>query len=437
MTDPLGLTIRNSLFQNNSHFSLGFGNGGTSTCVSILGGTSASRGVQIIGSTFLGNSVAQLGTTGGAVYFDLPLSAFTIDSCVFVGNSVFGDGGAFYVMNAASISVLSSLFTGNVARMDTTADGGVAEIFSNNLLNMVIFISGCTFRNNSGIHSGGVFSCGFGGLNVTLQLIDSYFLSNTKERGTIAGVLGGGAVGGTANCNVLVRNSFFCNNLDKNVSDDFVSDVSPSVSYFPGGSVAAGSSWTPPGSSGILEVRSPCNADLVTPADSLLQRSVGAKTVIAGGVLMAGISIVGNVDVSGTVVVNGTGPVLILSGVLTIAPRTVLQLNESVMVGATIAAYQGVLGTFDSVLTPTQCVALINYGATLATVTSISCPSSFWSVGVIVGVAVGAVVFGVLIIFIMMFVHRSVTKARVQHTNSDIRFRQVQDFETQYKRMNY
>src|SRR5262249_33745637 len=103
----------------------------------------------------------------------------SIVNCVFAGNSAGKDGGAVYLFDTASPSLVNCLFTGNRTRNNTTGTGAALSM---NTSSGGPTLSNCTLADNpSAFQGGGVYD---GSLN-GIPTIRNSILWNNSDNGLI------------------------------------------------------------------------------------------------------------------------------------------------------------------------------------------------------------------------------------------------------------
>jgi hypothetical protein len=185
------LTVRNSIFSNDSAFQNGGGEGG-----GIFNGIDSTA--TVVNCIFTGNSSAD-----GGGFFNYGDAAIT--SSIFANNSSnstyqgLGGGGIFNASHAA-LTIGNSVFTNNTA-IAGGGDGGAIVSYG------VLTVTGSFFANNSAAEGGGILN---GSLDTT-TINSSTFINNSAIGidGGYMGIGGGILNEGTA---LIVTDSIFINN---------------------------------------------------------------------------------------------------------------------------------------------------------------------------------------------------------------------------------
>ena len=151
--------------------------------------------VVLTDCTFLDNRAT---VSGGGVFVESTTPVLT--RCIFTRNSA-DTGGAIYSLGGAGLFTACS-FTANSAGHE---GGGMA----NSLANATV-LTNCTFVSNStGAHGGGMYNS-----QSTIRMSNSRFSGNRTgvDLEKYGGVVGGGAIYNTNDCNVLITNCTFSGN---------------------------------------------------------------------------------------------------------------------------------------------------------------------------------------------------------------------------------
>lgn len=185
---PVGdISVLNSTFNNNSA-----NRGGA-----IFTGSLANI---IISNSIFNNNYAIY--AGGAIYKSNSTN-FTVDNCSFNNNSADSYGGAIYNWGG-NASYLNSIFSNNSA-----IHGGAIDIILNRDSTVVVFVSNCTFNNNSVSSNGAAIRN-----NANLILSNSTFMNNNAvgngsavwNNGTLA-LSGNIMTGNTAGLGQMIYNN--------------------------------------------------------------------------------------------------------------------------------------------------------------------------------------------------------------------------------------
>ena len=160
-------TIADSVFRNNTAV---FGGGAL-----YVNGLN----VSISGSSFIGNSSADLSSLGGAVYALILGGTLSLEGNTFSDNFSVGSGAGVFATNPGAIVLTGNDFSGNVAGGEG-GGGYVSAEFGGSLT-----VSGNTFSGNSGSSSGGALLSSLSGSAIISGNIfgDNIAMSSSESDG--------------------------------------------------------------------------------------------------------------------------------------------------------------------------------------------------------------------------------------------------------------
>jgi len=187
-----GMLIRNCVFSNNA---ASYGGG---LFLADNNAEPASK-ITIAGTRITGNTSTNIGPKGGGgVYIETGNTVIT--NSVIAGNSAFYDGGGLYSKSLGSLTISSSIVTGNQTTTLQDSGGGGVDVSGGVSLPSVKVIGSSFSNNKSARYGGGIFAS-----DVALTISNSNFIDN---RASIAG--GGAAV---TDINLIVAGGSFSDNL--------------------------------------------------------------------------------------------------------------------------------------------------------------------------------------------------------------------------------
>jgi len=139
---------------------------------------------------------------GGAIFNESD-GNFTLHNCCFSNNSSDYDGGAVYIVDATTVSISNTTFSGNSA---TGSYGGAVSI---EIPSATGTFTNCTFYNNSSDSPGGAIDI----LDGTIEIINCTITNNTCEDDDVGGI---NLSGGTLNIknSIVTDNMGYSNNYD-------------------------------------------------------------------------------------------------------------------------------------------------------------------------------------------------------------------------------
>lgn len=195
------VAITNSTVRNNTSLTNG-------------GGIDASGSLQVTNSTFSGNSLSVVSSTGNGFGGGISASGtLTVTGSTFTSNTNTDPGngavgGAIFISNTGTSTISGSTFTSNTVSASSNAFGGAIAVQS---ASGIVNISSSVFSGNqvNGSGNGGAVAS----VNGTINITTSRFQSNTA-------VTNGDAIYNNASQSISVSQSCITNNGDTAVFDN-------------------------------------------------------------------------------------------------------------------------------------------------------------------------------------------------------------------------